>query len=180
MKARFWQFSDPMSVAKWQTHCSQPKKSHIERAFSEFKLIAGVWNYLNDPGIQDKLIATHKDIAEWLVKFEKLYRKQYQTKAMNLGDIQWRDFMAVYFQAMVRFSKDWTDMRIRNLREVWTERLVQLNMQYQQALAASGTRLAAQIQTQRYAVLKNLDDINKWDTKFELRTTFDEEIFQRE
>ncbi|KAM6532614.1 hypothetical protein FALCPG4_005668 [Fusarium falciforme] len=77
MKARFWQFSDPMSVAKWQTHCSQPKKSYIERAFLEFKLIAGVWNYLNDPGIQDKLIATHKDIAEWLVKFAKLYRKQY-------------------------------------------------------------------------------------------------------
>ncbi|RSL89715.1 hypothetical protein CEP52_014828 [Fusarium oligoseptatum] len=73
MKARFWKFSGAMSAPKWRTYCSQAEKNQIERAFSQLKLIAGVWNYLNDPDIQDKLLAIHKDIVEWLVKFENLY-----------------------------------------------------------------------------------------------------------
>ncbi|RSL41296.1 hypothetical protein CEP53_012849 [Fusarium sp. AF-6] len=180
MKARFWKFSDPMSVGKWRAHCSRAEEKHAERAFSEFKLIAGVWNYLNKPDIKDKLVATHKEIAEWLVKFEDLYREQYPTvQKMNLGNIQWRDFMAAYFNRMLDFSKKWTDLRIGNLRTVWTTRLNQLNVQYQQAVAASGTQLATRIQNERMAVLETLDKITTWEAQLEVETSFDEEIFQR-
>ncbi|EEU38421.1 uncharacterized protein NECHADRAFT_88725 [Fusarium vanettenii 77-13-4] len=172
MKARFWKFSDPMSKTKWEAHCSQAKKSHLERAFSEFKLIAGVWNYLNNEDIQDKLVATHKDIAKWLVKFEDLYLKEHPTaKRMHLGDIQWHDFMTEYFQAMLRFSTDWTNMRLKNLRKLWSDRLLQLNRQYQQA--ASGSRLAAQIQTQSSCSVPHNSRTHQHDTTCVFTTRMD-------
>ncbi|KAM5353009.1 hypothetical protein ACJZ2D_017126 [Fusarium nematophilum] len=99
---------------------------------------------------------------------------------MNLGDIQWRDFISQYFIQMVRFAEDWTTKRIGDVRETWTARLNQLNVQYQQAAAASGTQLATQINTERQEVLKVLDGITQWEDRFEDTIKFDEEIFQRE
>ncbi|KAI8402663.1 hypothetical protein FOFC_17979 [Fusarium oxysporum] len=81
-------------------------------------LVIGVWQYLNNDKVLEKLANVHIAVADFLDEFEKLYRIQYpKTGPIGLSDIHWRSFISRHFDNMVAFTQEWTKLRLQELQK---------------------------------------------------------------
>ncbi|WKT52498.1 hypothetical protein QSH57_003012 [Fusarium oxysporum f. sp. vasinfectum] len=80
--------------------------------------VIGVWQYLNNDKVLEKLANVHIGVADFLDEFEKLYRIQYpKTGPIGLSDIHWRSFISRHFDNMVAFTQEWTKLRLQELQK---------------------------------------------------------------
>ncbi|KAH7492904.1 hypothetical protein FOMA001_g2167 [Fusarium oxysporum f. sp. matthiolae] len=140
-------------------------------------LVIGVWQYLNNDKVLEKLANVHIAVADFLDEFEKLYRIQYpKTGPMGLFDIHWRSFISGHFNNMVAFTQEWTKLRLQELQKYWNKHLNDLSQELQKT--KSGTARAAQLTSDITTARDILKDVrSNWDT---LRTDveFDMDIFK--
>ncbi|KAJ4103990.1 hypothetical protein NW769_009681 [Fusarium oxysporum] len=80
--------------------------------------VIGVWQYLNNDKVLEKLANVHIAVADFLDEFEKLYRILYpKTGPIGLSDIHWRSFISRHFDNMVAFTQEWTRLRLQELQK---------------------------------------------------------------
>ncbi|KAF4949938.1 hypothetical protein FGADI_8539 [Fusarium gaditjirri] len=142
-KAKIWKFNEPVGYAL--------RHIHIQLQ------VIGVWQYLNNDKVIEKLANVHIAVTDFLDEFEKLYRIQYpKTGPMGLSDIHWRSFISDHFENMLSFTREWTENRLRGLKKDWTKHLNDLNQELQRT--KSGTTRAAQLTSEITTAKEILND----------------------
>ncbi|KAJ3544190.1 hypothetical protein NM208_g3186 [Fusarium decemcellulare] len=119
LKAKIWDFNEPVAPTKWKKKYAGTGKNTAQHAFEQLTLIEHVFGYLMKPGVNKKLVAAHADVKKFLDDFESLYREQYpKTQALDLSDL-WTTFMRDLTDRMKTWNKDWLEYRAKEMVKVW-------------------------------------------------------------
>ncbi|KAH7494060.1 hypothetical protein FOMA001_g2170 [Fusarium oxysporum f. sp. matthiolae] len=175
-KAKLWGFSEPVEKKSWKDDYSAMDKATAEYAFEQFQLIEQVFGYLTKPAIEDKLLAAHQDVIEFLDAFEKLYEMQYPTiKNLNLSDT-WRNFMTELLRGVQDFTEEWMKLRTGDMVNDWKAEVARRETALKNA---ANTQAAKQLTIELDDARKIHDDAKKHFTTYSsLIGVFKPEIFQ--
>ncbi|KAJ3466401.1 hypothetical protein MRS44_007059 [Fusarium solani] len=121
LKAKIWDFNEPVAMTKWNKKYAGRGKTSAQHAFEQLTLVEQVFGYLMKPGVNEKLVAAYKDVKNFLDDFESLYLKQYpKTPALNLSEL-WTTFMRSLFTEMKGWTKTWLEHRTTKMAEAWAD-----------------------------------------------------------
>ncbi|KAM5345867.1 hypothetical protein ACJ41O_011728 [Fusarium nematophilum] len=160
LKAKLWDFNEPVAQTKWNAKYAGTGKIKAQHAFEQLTLVEQVFGYLMKPGVNKKLVAAYTDVRDFLKDFESLYRKQYpKTPVLDLPAL-WTTFMRSLTQNMKVWTKTWLQYRAREMVKVWKAEAVK-------RLAAVGAAKTPQTAAKALAYQKEAKNIMDKATEHE-------------
>ncbi|KIL89256.1 hypothetical protein FAVG1_07650 [Fusarium avenaceum] len=121
LKAKIWDFKEPIGKDKWNKKYASTGKNTAQHAFEQLTLIEQIFGYLTKPAVNKKLVAAYTDVYKFLKEFEFLYRKEYpKTPVLELPEL-WTTFMRDFTEEMKLWNKRWLQFRIKGMVDVWAE-----------------------------------------------------------